>query len=290
MAIGEEHVDEWHKQGYTIIPAYFDQDLIAAAVAEARRYFPTYAEFAANRPRYEEMLRQFTWREFPFERTALNLLSVHPDLIDFVERLTGLEQLFMTQSVLWTKYPGPDYDQSLHADYLNNQLLWPRADGPFQQIPIIVYLQDVTVDLGPTCIVSKEYDDLGSGHGIRSREDRPDLYEAEVKAAVPAGSVLVHTMRTLHRGSAMRASEGQRLSLHMVYRGAGNEWMGWKAFPRDAGGQGMADFMVAATPRQRAMIGVPLPGHPYWNEETVLRVGERYPGMDMSPYADALTG
>jgi ectoine hydroxylase-related dioxygenase (phytanoyl-CoA dioxygenase family) len=289
MPIADEYVDQWFKQGYTIVPKLFDEDTLAEAVAEAHRYFPTWEEYRDNRPRYDSATGQFVFREFPFERTALNLLSVHPDLIDFAERVMGIERLFMTQSVLWSKYPGPDYDQSLHADYMNNTLLWPRSDGPYQQIPMIIYLKDVTPENGPTRVLSKEWDDLSSGPGLRTKEERPELYENEVAVAVPAGSVLIHTMRTLHRGSAMTATEGMRLSLHVVYRGAGHEWMGWRAFPREGPTAGMKSFMEAATPKQRSMIGIPMPGDPYWNDETIMRVGERYPGMDMTPYAEAAT-
>lgn len=284
MSVAAEYAHQWFQQGYTIIPSLFDAATLEAAVAEAHRYFPPWEDFSENRPRYEHLRGQFVMREFPFLGSALNLLAVHEDLIDFAEQVTGLEQMFMTQATLWAKYPGVDYDQSLHADYLNNTLLWPRSDGPFQQLPMIIYLKEVTPDLGPTCVLSKEYDDLTSGPGVRAKETHPALYDYEVPVTVPAGSVLIHTMRTLHRGSRMTAGEGMRLSLHVVYRGAGNEFMGWRAFPRHSDEGDLPAFMAVATPRQRSMIGVPPPGHPYWNEETVARVGERYPGMDMDPY------
>jgi hypothetical protein len=43
-----------------------------------------------------------------------------------------------------------------------------------------------------------------------------------------------------------------------------------------------------ATPREMALFGVPLPGHEYWNDQTVRDVGLRYPGMDLTPYRAAL--
>jgi hypothetical protein len=39
--------------------------------------------------------------------------------------------------------------------------------------------------------------------------------------------------------------------------------------------------------RERALFGFPPPSHEYWNEQTVADVGERYPDMDMTPYARA---
>lgn len=288
MPIADEHVDHWFKHGYAVVERLFDEETVAAALADAHRYYPPWDDFVANRPRYDHLAAPMVHTMFPFQGTALSLLTVHPDLMDFVQRVTGIERLFMTQGVLWPKYPGTDFDQELHADYQNNTLLWPRTDTPYQQVPIIVYLTDVTIDLGPTHIVSKEHGELGDGPAFRSRAEHPGDYEHEIPVVVPAGSVLIHTMRTLHRGSAMRAKEGMRLTLHTVYRAAGNEFMGFTSFVPSGYQNAIAPFVEAATPRQRSMLGIPLPGDPYWTTETVDGVASRYPGWDMTPYRVAL--
>ena len=41
------------------------------------------------------------------------------------------------------------------------------------------------------------------------------------------------------------------------------------------------------TPRQRDVFGWPPVGDPYWNAQTLDGVGLRYPGLDLSPYAEA---
>lgn len=46
----------------------------------------------------------------------------------------------------------------------------------------------------------------------------------------------------------------------------------------------MDHFLVSATPRQRELVGFPAVGDPYWTEETLAGVQDRYPLMDMSPY------
>ena len=47
-------------------------------------------------------------------------------------------------------------------------------------------------------------------------------------------------------------------------------------------------YVQQATPRQLALMGVPEPGHPYWNEATLAGVQARYPGLDMTPWRKAL--
>jgi hypothetical protein len=49
-------------------------------------------------------------------------------------------------------------------------------------------------------------------------------------------------------------------------------------------------FAHRATPRQLALFGFPLPGHPYWTESTIAGTAQRYPGLDMSPWRQALRG
>ena len=57
-------------------------------------------------------------------------------------------------------------------------------------------------------------------------------------------------------------------------------------------GTGLAICCVAAALTKRRacgqLLGFPLPGDGYWNEHTVAAVGQRYPEMEMGPYAAAL--
>jgi hypothetical protein len=46
-----------------------------------------------------------------------------------------------------------------------------------------------------------------------------------------------------------------------------------------------AKFIPQCTVRQRDLFGFPRPGDPYWNEQTLAGVAERYPGIDLAPYA-----
>jgi hypothetical protein len=63
---------------------------------------------------------------------------------------------------------------------------------------------------------------------------------------------------------------------------------------RVAGGQGMhADMTLGRlkplwpvlSPWQRSCLGFPREGADYWTAATVKAVGERYPELDMTPYA-----
>ena len=138
---------------------------------------------------------------------TLNRLAVHPTLVSFAESALGSTGLMMSQCELIGKYGGRQYDQELHTDYDNNTLAFPGND--LVEVNMITYLTEVTEDLGPTFVVSRE--DTGDGTDSRQycpRKDFPKLYQQEIPVTVPAGSTLIYTMRTVHRGSAMRAQPG----------------------------------------------------------------------------------
>jgi ectoine hydroxylase-related dioxygenase (phytanoyl-CoA dioxygenase family) len=285
--ITADHVAHWERHGYVVIEDFLSPGELAAAQEAVHRHFPTWEQRAADLSAYEGL---GPWREFPFRGPELNHITTHPSLIDFVSSTLGTEDVFVTQSLLWGKYAGGgDWEQSHHMDYGNNTLVVPRDDGQFRQVPMILYYSDVTPDLGPTCVVSQEVS--GSEPvwpATFERADHPALYEHEVPVTVPAGSLMIYSMRTVHRGTAMRATTGSRFSHHIVWRRGGFEWMGWRAFPREAKDEDFVAFLEEATPRQRAVLGFPAPGHQYWTESTLRGVAARYPGMDLSEYVSQM--
>jgi ectoine hydroxylase-related dioxygenase (phytanoyl-CoA dioxygenase family) len=293
MRITAEHLEKWERDGYVVVEGFLTAEELAAALDNMLCYFPTWDELRRHRHRYRHLLDSAVAgvREFPFCRFALNDINTHPEVISFVERALGTTDVHCQTGQIWAKYAGAaNYDQSLHVDFLNNSLVYPRDDGPWRQILMMLYLTDVTGDLGPTYVVSRRYTDRSYDYlrpPVRPRQDYPELYEREVPVTVRAGSLLIYSMKTWHRGSAIRASEGYRFTHQFVYRHAGDEWMGWRAWPRHANDPMMKRWISRATPRQREVLGFPRPGHPYWTSETLEGVARRYPKMDMTPYLEA---
>jgi len=76
--------------------------------------------------------------------------------------------------------------------------------------------------------------------------------------------------------------------LHVSFRHRDAAWGGYQAWPFRGFSVELSKFVQQATPRQLALMGVPEPGHPYWNEATLTGMQARYPGLDMSPWRDAL--
>src|SRR5206468_2198021 len=155
MRITDQHLAHWRRHGYVVVPNLLSEAELAAIQANVRRYFPTDEEYRAAPERYPDV---GGWRELPFVGDALNDLATHPELVSFGERVIGTKEILLTQAILWGKYAGVgDHEQQLHVDFRNNSLVYPRDDGRFAQTGTILYLSDVTAELAPTCVVSKEH-------------------------------------------------------------------------------------------------------------------------------------
>jgi Phytanoyl-CoA dioxygenase (PhyH) len=292
--MGSEETERFLADGYIVLTGLLDDRGVARAQEEIWRYMPSWEEFASAPAKFPALDVGGTSAGsaralFPFAGEVLNNIFAHPRLLGIVEEVMGTERVSLEHSGITGKYAGMrDYDQELHVDYGNHTLAYPKdpkRDKLWYDFGCIVYYSDVTIDLGPTYVVSQKFTSdevLVPRH--RSRSEYGWMYEHEVPATVPAGAALLYSIRTFHRGSAMRAKEGARFSQHLGYRAAPEPYFDPRHFMRAGGSKDMDAFLLQASPKQRSMVGFPPPGDPYWDAESLEGVQLRYPEMDMSPY------
>jgi Phytanoyl-CoA dioxygenase (PhyH) len=283
--ITEADYQHWRDHGYVVVKV-LDDDQIEAALTNIYRYFPSWEEFAQARYRYTDLPARAA---FPFVDDALNWHTSNPALLAFAERVLGTDKIMLGHSILMAKYAGTrDFAQNIHVDYQNNTLAYPKPDTEIFDFPVITYYTDVTVELGPTHLVPQDYTRervLAPSH--LGRDEAPELYEHEIAVTLPAGSTLMYSMNTWHRGSTMTATEGNRFSHHVTFTKASMTWAGQTTFQHEGGRPEMNHYIEWATPRQRELVGFPPVGDPYWDQATLAGVAARYPGMDMEPYLQA---
>jgi ectoine hydroxylase-related dioxygenase (phytanoyl-CoA dioxygenase family) len=153
LPITDAQVAEWHEHGYVLVPDFLSGEQLDAARDNAYRYFPTAAEYYAAPQRYKNLPRD---AQFPFAGDALNNISTGAELVGAARRIVGSDDVFLTQSLLWAKYAGRgDWEQPHHVDYQNNSLVVPSDAPGFRQTGSILYLEDVTLELGPTYLVPR---------------------------------------------------------------------------------------------------------------------------------------
>ncbi len=290
MPTARRHLRELFDTGYTVIPNFLTAPELRSARRGIARYFPSVKELEATPERYgfiyddPENLQV----EFPFADDTLNDIATQARLIKLVRELLKTDDIRLSQSALWAKYAGlGHYEQGLHLDYQGNTLVVPRDDGDYRQVNMILYYTDVTESLGPTHVVPQtKTKDLPLWPAHRWRKTSPALYESERPIVCKAGALLVFSMRTWHRASAMTAASGARFSHHFVWRAAAHDFQGYHLYSKDGENEDLQDFLTRATPQQREALGFPRPGDPYWTAETLAAVQLRYPEMNLRPYSN----
>ena len=293
-------LDEWRTEGGVLLEHFFMAEEIAPCHADMEQLY------GARRPQNTDpqnlkkpgqigafSLDQFrNFDDMPFPCSpALNLLALHPALIALAQAALETPRVHLYQSHSWAKFTGEaDFDQLFHCDFKNHTLTVPSEAVHERTINCMIYLTDVTDDLGAIHYVPTTESDAICG----SQRDPfgPDEVQAPLKArersgAGPAGSVFAYGIDVYHRGTNLTRPNGVRYTLTASFKAAGNDMIGWSAWP--------VSFMKPwhilfehATPAQLACLGVPLPGDAFWTRETIERTQRRWPQWDAIPYRQAL--
>ena len=295
MSIRLEHYEHYRKHGYAIVEDFLTQEILNTAYDELRDCLPHCVEYCLGetdkKPEDAALPQRRASRQmFPYPGTALNHVSLHPELRQFAAHFANYTEMYCEQSHLTYKHKGHagDVDQTMHCDYGNHTLAYPPKIPEYWQTAYLIYYTDVSINHAPTAVCSWEhYPEKVRYPMFFSREQRPDIYENEVKVTVPAGGLLIYSMRTFHRGTPFLA-EGGRIGQFVTYAPAAWKWLGIVGWSAQAIRPEFRQWVSKATTEERCLLGFPEPGHSYWTEETLEGVSKRYPEMDMTPYQEGI--
>lgn len=283
--ITAEQKAHYIEHGFVVVPNFLSADELEAALDGMLSYFPTADELGEYPNRYGSIHEEPEHQqiEFPYAEDVLNDTATDPRLVAFARDVLGTPEVRLTQNAIWAKYAGlGDYEQSLHLDYQGNTLVVPRDDGDYRQINMILYLTDVSPEMGTTCLVSQtKTRDLPLWPTHRPRKSNAALYALEQPVIAPAGSLMVFSMRTWHRASAMTAEIGHRFSQHFIWRAAKHDFQGFHLYSRQGESEELQNFITRASREQREVLGFPKMDDPYWTAETTEAVKLRYPGIEL---------
>jgi hypothetical protein len=231
-----EQWERWHVDGWCLLPNILPADEVAAAQVDLAELFPStesVAERVAVGGTADIDLRWDTAKPtFPFPGQSLNRLALHERIIGLAEELLETDQVRMYQGIASAKYSGgdPDYEQLLHVDYGNHTLVVPRADAGYQHLELFIYLSDVTPETAATRVVSRQLTaDIPVERMYLHLTDYASIYEQEVSASGPAGSVLAYRPDVYHRGTSLIAEGAARFLLHVAYKPVATDWLGYHA-------------------------------------------------------------
>ena len=283
----------WHDDGWCLLPSALPAENVVAAQAAIAELLPSGAEM--DRAENERTARwrdwDAAWPEFPFEHQALNDIVMHDTVIGIAEKLLGSDDIRCYIALLTAKYANQSsgYNRLLHADYPNHTLTVPRRDVAYQQVEMFVYLSDVSLRNGATRLVSRRHTaSVPVEEHTLNLTDYAHLYNDDGAAIGPAGTIVCYRPDVYHRSVDITEAGQSRFMMHVSFKPAAMEWGGYQAWPFKGFQPAWHAWVRTATPRQLALLGFPLPGNAYWNEETIAGVGARYPGLDMTPWQTAL--
>ena len=286
----------WHHDGWCVVPAALPVDDLRAAQKAVHYLFPTAEEMdsGVENERTTPWRTTFDaqWPEFPYRSRSLNRLTFHPIVLAIAESFLGTSDLRLYMSLITAKYANQSsgYNQLLHADFPNHTILVPQRHERFPQLELFIYLTDVSEANGATRMVSRcRTADIAVEQHTLTFTHHAALYNDPGIANGPAGSIVAYCPDVYHRSVDITTPGARRIMMHVSYRLATAEWGQYQTWAIKGFSPEWHNFVQTSGPTELALVGFPLPGHPYWDEDSIIRVNARYPGLDMAPWRDALT-
>ena len=87
-----------------------------------------------------------------------------------------------------------------------------------------------------------------------------EMFDQEVAATGPAGSLMIYKTDVLHRGSAFKAPNRSRFAMLIDYQERGWRWTGKMAWANSRRSDpGMTEALTRMTPRQRDLVRLASP-------------------------------
>ena len=149
--IKQHQIELWREEGAVVIPEFFESKEIDAVVKDFQVIFPDRQAASLPIDNKEKgdvgktTLEQFkNFENIPFDcSSSLNLISVHPDLIEFARQALKTKDVRLYQAQAWAKFTGEaDFDQAFHCDFGNHTLTVPSRDECLNSITFIIYFSD----------------------------------------------------------------------------------------------------------------------------------------------------
>ena len=315
MALTPDQLDQFHRDGYIIVPDIFDADTMKAALGEMDtiHYGRSFEEWLAEYDRDPEKAAdpKDGFREggagrsqFPTGVEALDRLIEDDGYLDVFEQCLGTDEVAYCNAHLFLRSGPTDKRhadnpwEGYHIDHATNCFLPPSPRiGVYDYVNSGVYLHDVDDDCAPMHVIPGSHRALAESMPQMQREGRatgmgsfPDLrklpeFATPVPSTAKAGSALFYSSYLVHAAVPFQNKRKQRafwsLSLGRADNASWSKLANIFHFDHRSFG---APFLAKTTPRVRTIFGWPRPGHPYYTPHTLELLSHWWPEMDLSPY------
>ncbi|MBH5335918.1 phytanoyl-CoA dioxygenase family protein [Streptomyces pactum] len=275
MAIDTEKLDE---DGFLLLPAFLGGDELGSVNKAVDDFYAARAERGER-----ETGSRSQWRTFvsgPFYHEPLDDLAFRPVYAEWARRVLRTDDVRMTKYNVWRKTGGTaNYDQPLHRDYRDQDLLTPLSAAAPYQIAFLTYLDDVTPGNGPTAVVPRSAAPAIAPEITElDREQRAEVYAREIRLDAAAGDTLVLPTDTWHRATDITDHGAVRTMFTVMFRRADAEWCGQRSWPSYAHENGFQRLVGRLDDAQRRLLGFPPADWSGWTDELRDALARRYPG------------
>ena len=318
MALTASQLEQFHRDGFIIVPDVFSVGEMDAALAAMDQTFygkpftAWLADFDAGQT--QGVSDGFTTThdheqgrsQFATGAEALDRLIENETYLDIFEQCLGAEASYCNAHLFLRSGPTDKRHsehpwQGYHMDHHTNCLLPPFGQtGLYDYVNSWIYLHDVLEDGAPMMVIPGSHklaqEVFLNAFAARNAEggSLKDLRLAESLAEpVPAtgarGSAAFYSSYLIHAAQPFVDKRVQRAlwTLSMCRRD-NDRWTRF-ANPFIYGErEHMLPFFVRTNPRVRSLFGFPEPGHAYYTEQTLELLHYALPEMDLTLYLQAL--
>ena len=313
MALTPRQLEQFHRDGYILVPDLFDLRQIQAALAEMETIFygKSFAEYLADFDQNPAPVKDGFHgdtgagrSQFPTGSAALDGLIDNDAYLDVFDQCLGMERasycnahLFMRSGPTDKRHAAHPWE-GYHLDHDTNCFLPPSGEvGRYDYVNSGVYLHDVDDDGAPMHVIPGSHRQLAQllprliqegsftgRHAIKDIREVPELAKP-VPTTAKAGSTLFYSSYLVHAAVPFQNKRKQRAFWTLSMARADNQSWAKLANPWSYPERGFfIPFWTQTSPRVRSLFGWPPPGHPYYTPQTLDLLGTWFPGMDLSAY------
>ena len=314
MALTDEQLVAFHRDGFVIVPDAYDSAIVAAALDAVER--------AAYGMPFTDYLQKFDAEgpgsvtdgfhgeseggrtQFPTGDDALDALIEDDDYLDMFSQCLGSEDMNYSNAHLFIRFGPSDKRhaehlwQGYHIDHNTNCFLPPSANTyQYGYVNSAVYLHDVLPDGAPMHVIPGSHRTLidvlpelirsgdWSGNSALTDLRKVTEFQDPVPATASAGSVLFYNSYLVHAAVPFKNKRAQRCFWTLSMARRDNSTWSKLANPWQYGEREfLTPFLEETTPRVRTLLGWPPLGDAYYTEQTVDLLASWFPGMNLEPY------
>lgn len=314
MQLTSSQLEQFHRDGYIIVPDVFSADEMDAALAAMDKIFygKSFAEWLADfdAAKAESVSDGFTTNEnpaagraqFPTGADSLDRLIENEKHLDIFEQCLGDKASYCNAHLFLRSGPTDKRHsehpwEGYHTDHNTNCLLPPFDEiGRYDYVNSGVYLHDVEPDGAPMLVIPGSHklaqeiflDAFENGNALHSAIH--DLRKTTglgdpVPSVASRGSVLFYASHLIHAAQPFENKRVQRAFWSLSCCRRDNDR--WTRFSNPfiyGEREHMMPFFVSTTPRVRSIFGFPELGHEYYTDNTLTLLEKTLPGFDSAPY------